>query len=124
MRAARPTVAPSPYLHQGDGALPQRVASGMASSVGGIVFWQLTIDANDPARLARFCAQVLNYEHGARRPARLSSRRPWGVKASSRLGRRMTLLPRRLPVRSRLALTLRLRSPSHASVRRTDPLTT
>ncbi len=27
-----------------------------------MVFWQLTIDANDPARLARFWAQALGYE--------------------------------------------------------------
>jgi Glyoxalase-like domain len=26
-----------------------------------MVFWQLTIDANDPARLARFWAQALGY---------------------------------------------------------------
>ena len=28
-----------------------------------MVFWQLTIDANDPARLARFWAQALGYQH-------------------------------------------------------------
>jgi len=27
-----------------------------------MVFWQLTIDANDPARLARFWAQALGYQ--------------------------------------------------------------
>jgi hypothetical protein len=27
-----------------------------------VVFWQLTIDANDPARLARFWAQALGYQ--------------------------------------------------------------
>jgi Glyoxalase-like domain len=27
-----------------------------------VVFWQLTIDANDPARLLRFWAQALSYE--------------------------------------------------------------
>ncbi len=28
----------------------------------GVVFWQLTIDANEPARLARFWAQALSYQ--------------------------------------------------------------
>ena len=27
-----------------------------------MVFWQLTVDANDPARLARFWAQALGYQ--------------------------------------------------------------
>src|SRR6202050_5268891 len=31
-------------------------------SVGGMVFWQLTIDANDPAGLARFWGQALGYQ--------------------------------------------------------------
>ncbi len=35
--------------------------SAPCSSVGGMVFWQLTIDANDPALLARFWAQALGY---------------------------------------------------------------
>jgi len=30
--------------------------------VPAMVFWQLTIDANDPARLARFWAQALGYQ--------------------------------------------------------------
>jgi hypothetical protein len=31
-------------------------------TVALMVFWQLTIDANDPARLARFWAQALGYQ--------------------------------------------------------------
>jgi hypothetical protein len=34
---------------------------GAGSTIGGMLFWQLTIDANDPARLARFWAQALGY---------------------------------------------------------------
>jgi hypothetical protein len=30
--------------------------------VSGVVFWQLTIDANDPAMLARFWAQALGHQ--------------------------------------------------------------
>jgi hypothetical protein len=32
-----------------------------------VVFWQLTIDANDPAVLARFWAQALGYQPCRRR---------------------------------------------------------
>jgi hypothetical protein len=32
------------------------------ASVTGMVFWQLTIDANDPVLLARFWAQTLGYQ--------------------------------------------------------------
>jgi len=33
-----------------------------ASKIYGMVFWQLTIDANDPALLARFWARALGYQ--------------------------------------------------------------
>ena len=36
--------------------------SAAGSSVWGMVFWQLTIDANNPAVLARFWAQALGYQ--------------------------------------------------------------
>ena len=34
----------------------------LSDSVGGMVFWQLTIDANDPVLLARFWARALGYQ--------------------------------------------------------------
>ena len=34
----------------------------LSSSVLAMVFWQLTIDANDPAALARFWGQALGYQ--------------------------------------------------------------
>jgi len=46
-------------------APPSKSTQVRGGNVGGpayrsaMVFWQLTIDANDPARLARFCAQAL-----------------------------------------------------------------
>jgi hypothetical protein len=36
--------------------------SAAGYSVRGMVFWQLTIDANDPALLARFWARALGYQ--------------------------------------------------------------
>ena len=36
--------------------------SAARSNVWGMLFWQLTIDANDPAVLARFWAQALGYQ--------------------------------------------------------------
>jgi hypothetical protein len=47
-----------------------------------MVFWQLTIDANDPARLARFWAQVLGYQ--ATPPAEPET--PWWAHYRARLG--------------------------------------
>ena len=38
-----------------------RMSAGRVT-VSVVVFWQLTIDANDPARLARFWAQALGYQ--------------------------------------------------------------
>jgi len=46
-----------------------------------VVFWQLTIDANDPARLARFWASALGY-----RPVPPQRATPWGAHYRRRLG--------------------------------------
>jgi hypothetical protein len=46
-----------------------------------IMFWQLTIDANDPARLARFWRQALGYQ-----PAPPPSAAPWAAHYRGRLG--------------------------------------
>ena len=36
--------------------------SAYGSNVGGMLFWQLTFDSNDPAVLARFWGQALGYQ--------------------------------------------------------------
>jgi len=46
-----------------------------------VVFWQLTIDANDPARLARVWASALGY-----RPVPPEMATPWGAHYRRRLG--------------------------------------
>ncbi|GIM96677.1 glyoxalase [Paractinoplanes toevensis] len=48
-----------------------------------MMFWQLTIDANDPARLARFWGQVLGYQ-----PAPPESDTTWWAHYRGRLGGR------------------------------------
>ena len=52
-----------------------------ATSVGA-VFWQLTIDANDPAMLARFWAQALDYSP----TPPLGPDTPWNAHYRDRLG--------------------------------------
>jgi len=48
-----------------------------------MVFWQLTIDANDPARLARFWAQALGYQ-----PEPPAGSQTWHAHYRARLGDR------------------------------------
>jgi len=52
------------------------------ATVLAMVFWQLTIDANNPARLARFWAQALGYQ--AAPPA--EPKTTWQAHYQSRLG--------------------------------------
>jgi hypothetical protein len=51
-----------PGTPQPDTRAPVFLVLVAGSSIRGMVFWQLTIDANDPARLARFWARALGYQ--------------------------------------------------------------
>jgi hypothetical protein len=51
-----------PGTPQPDTQDPPLWVSAAGSSLGAMMFWQLTIDANDPTRLARFWARALGYQ--------------------------------------------------------------
>src|SRR4051812_32891092 len=58
-----------------------RLSSTRRSAIVLMMFWQLTIDANDPARLARFWGQALGYQ-----PAPPESDTTWWAHYRGRLG--------------------------------------